>query len=132
MRPRRRAARPRERAVTSTELAVLMPVLILLVLLPVQVGLWWHAKQAAETAAEEAVDAAKIAGATTDDGRAGAAAILDHSGNLHNVTVTVNRSANTVTVDVRGDLGFSLFPGGWGVSAHAEAPIERFVPETER
>lgn len=109
-----------------------MPVLILLVMLPVQVGLWWHAKQAAEVAAEEAVDAAQIATATAADGEAGAAAILSRAGNLRNVTVTVNRTADTVTVDVRGDLGFSVFPGGWNVHAHAEAPIERFVPEPER
>lgn len=109
-----------------------MPVLILLVMLPVQVGLWWHAKQAAEVAAEEAVDAAQIATATAADGEAGAAAVLSQAGNLRNVTVTVNRTADTVSVDVRGDLGFSVFPGGWSVHAHAEAPIERFVPEPER
>ena len=65
-------AQHRERGATATELAVLMPVLILLVLLPVQVGLWWHAKQAAETAAEEALDAAQVTGATTTDGQIGA------------------------------------------------------------
>ncbi|MEZ5233405.1 MAG: TadE family protein [Acidimicrobiia bacterium] len=127
--------RPRVRGeggATSTELAVLMPVLILLVMLPVQVGLWWHAKQAAEVAAEEAVDAAKIATATTADGEAGAAAILSQAGNLRNVTVTVSRTAETVTVDVQGELGFSVFPGGWSVHAHAEAPVERFIPEPER
>ncbi|MCC6438853.1 MAG: pilus assembly protein [Acidimicrobiales bacterium] len=111
---------------------MLMPVLILLVMLPVQVGLWWHAKQAAEVAAEEAVDAAKIATATTADGEAGAAAILSQAGNLRNVTVTVSRTAETVTVDVQGELGFSVFPGGWSVHAHAEAPVERFIPEPER
>lgn len=109
-----------------------MPVLILLVMLPVQVGLWWHAKHAAEVAAEEAVNAAQVATATPGDGEAGAAAILSQAGNLRNVTVTVNRSVDTVTVDVRGDLGFSVFPGGWGVHARAQAPIERFIPETER
>ena len=49
-----------ERGAAATELAVLMPVLIMLVLIPVQVGLWWHAKQAAETAADEALDAATL------------------------------------------------------------------------
>lgn len=121
-----------EGGATSTELAVLMPVLIVLVMLLVQVGLWWHAKQAAEVAAEEAVDAAKFATATTADGEAGAAAILSQAGNLRNVTVTVNRGAEAVTVDIQGDLGFSVFPGGWSVRAHAEAPIERFIPEPER
>ena len=45
---------------------------------------------------------------------------------------TVAPAAETVTVDVQGELGFSVFPGGWSVHAHAEAPVERFLPEPER
>ena len=132
---RRAAGRGRfadERGVTATELAVLMPVLILLVLLPIQVGLWWHAKQAAEVAAEQAVNAAASANATSADGRHGAASILGQAGNLRDVTVSVTRTGTAVVVDVHGELGFSLFPGPWQVNAHAEGPIERFVPENER
>ena len=121
-----------ERGATATELAVLMPVLILLVLLPMQVGLWWHAKQAAEVAAEQAVNAAAPANATTADGRQGAASILGQAGNLRDVTVSVTRTGTVVVVDVHGELGFTLFPGPWQVNAHAEGPIERFVPENER
>ncbi|MDY7106817.1 MAG: TadE family protein [Actinomycetota bacterium] len=121
-----------DRGATATELAVLMPALILLVLLPVQVGLWWHARQAADVAAEEALDAAQIAGATAADGQAGAGAILGQAGNLTNVTVDVNRTADDVTVTVRGDLGFSIFPGAWSVTARAEGPVERFIPENQR
>ncbi len=131
-RARSERARHGERGATATELAVLMPVLILLVLLPVQVGLWWHAKQAAETAAEEALDAAQVATATAADGQAGAHAILGQAGNLRNVSVDVNRSIDTVTVTVHGDLGFSIFPGAWSVTARAEGPVERFIAEDER
>ena len=46
--------RTAEDGVTSTELAVLMPVLIALVLVPFQVALWWHANQVADAAAQEA------------------------------------------------------------------------------
>lgn len=109
-----------------------MPVLILLVLLPVQVGLWWHAKQAAETAAEEALDAAQVDGATAADGQGGANAILGSAGNLRDVTVTVDRGPETVTVEIHGTLGFSIFPGAWTVTAQASGPVERFVPETDR
>lgn len=109
-----------------------MPVLILLVLLPVQVGLWWHAKQAAESAAEEALDAAQIAAASAADGERGAHAILGQAGNLENVSVTVVRGSDNVTVEVHGQLGFSIFPGSWDVAATAEGPIEQFVPETDR
>ncbi len=136
MRPRapRRARQSdgRERGAAATELAVLMPVLIVLVLIPVQVGLWWHAKQAAETAAGEALDAAQVESATAARGQAGASAILSQAGNLENVTIHVDRSATTVAVTVSGELGFSLFPGAWGVTAHAEGEIERFIAPGER
>lgn len=129
-RPERR--RRSERGATATELAILMPALLLLVMLPMQIGLWWHAKAAAETAAEEALDAAQVATATAGDGRAGARAILGQSGNLRNVSVDVQRSDDTVSVVVHGDLGFSIFPGSWSVTARAGGPVERFVAEPDR
>ena len=122
----------RERGAVATELAVLMPVLIMLVLIPVQVGLWWHAKQAAEVAADEALDAAQVAGATAADGQIGAQAILGQAGNLEHVVVTVDRTGTDVTVTITGQLGFSIFPGAWSVTAHAEGPIEQFLAADER
>ena len=127
-----RASDSRERGAAATELAVLMPVLIMLVLIPVQVGLWWHAKQAAETAADEALDAAQVENATVADGQAGAMAILGQAGNLDNVVIDVNRAGEVVSVTVSGQLGFSIFPGQWDVTAHAEGQVERFIPVNER
>jgi len=127
-----RTSDSRERGAAATELAVLMPVLIMLVLIPVQVGLWWHAKQAAETAADEALDAAQVENATVADGQAGAMAILGQAGNLDNVVIDVNRVGEVVSVTVSGQLGFSIFPGPWGVTAHAEGQVERFIPVNER
>lgn len=121
-----------ERGAVATELAILMPVLILLTLLPVQVGLWWHAKQAAQVAAEEALDAAQPPAATRVDGIAGAEAVLGQAGNLTNASIDIERTAEEVIVTVRGDLGFSIFPGAWAVSANAQGPTERFVSEVDR
>lgn len=121
-----------DRGVSSTELAVIMPVLMLLVLMPMQVGLWWHGKQAAEVAAEHAADAAAASAAPPEAAQQGATAILGQAGNLRNVTLHVSQNGDTVAVDITGELGFSLFPGGWTVRAHAEKPIERFIPEPDR
>lgn len=128
----RQTSDSRERGAAATELAVLMPVLIMLVLIPVQVGLWWHAKQAAETAADEALDAAQVENATAADGQAGAMAILGQAGNLENVVINVDRAGEIVSVTVSGQLGFSIFPGPWSVAAHAEGRVERFIPVDER
>ena len=124
--------RPRERGLTSTELAVVIPVLIALILVPFQVALWWHARQVADAAANEAVDAAQVATATQQDGEAAAAWFLDAAGNLTDPQVTVTRTPDTVTVTVTGRAP-RLIPGrDWAVTAVASGPIERFIPEPDR
>lgn len=121
-----------EQGLTSTELAVLMPVMIALVLVPFQVALWWHAHQIADAAAREAVDAAQIADATEEDGMRAAEWFLDAAGNITDPVVTVTRTADTVSVEVTGRAP-RLVPGfDWQVVAHATGPIERFIPEPDR
>jgi Flp pilus assembly protein TadG len=121
-----------EDGLTSTELAVLMPVLIALVLVPFQVALWWHAYQIADAAAREAVDAAQVATATQQDGVRAAEWFLEAAGNITDPKVVITRTSDTVAVDVTGRAP-RLLPGfDWQVAAHASGPIERFVPEPDR
>ncbi len=117
---------------TTIQVAILFPVVLLWLMLIVQYGLWWHAKQVANAAAAEAVDAAQIETGTAREGEAAAFSYLDQSGNLTNVTVLVSRDPMLVTAEVRGDApqlvpGFSL-----SVAARSQAPVERFIPEPER
>ena len=125
--------RPRaEEGLTSTELAVIMPVLIALVLVPFQIALWWHAHQIADAAAREAVDAAQVAGAGEEDGIRAAEWFLDAAGNITEAQVTVTRTTETVSVEVTGRAP-RLVPGfDWQVTARAAGPIERFIPEPDR
>jgi Flp pilus assembly protein TadG len=121
-----------EAGLTSTEVAVLMPVVIALVLVPFQIGLWWHASQVASAAAREAVDVAQVEGATEADGVAAAHWFLDAAGNLTEPDVTVTQNTDTVTVEVTGRAP-RLLPGfDWQVSATAVGSIERFIPEPDR
>lgn len=121
-----------EDGLTSTELAVIMPVLIALVLVPFQVALWWHADQIADAAAREAVDAAQVVTATEEDGIRAAEWFLDAAGNITEPQVTVTRTTETVTVEVTGRAP-RLVPGfDWEVTARAAGPIERFIPEPDR
>jgi hypothetical protein len=127
-----RRRRFRDDGLTSTELAVLMPVVIALVLVPIQIGLWWHASQVADAAAREAVDASQVEGAGEADGHAAAERFLSAAGNLHAPTVTVTRTADVVTVEIMGRAP-RLIPGlDWQVTAVAAGPVERFIPEPER
>ena len=109
-----------------------MPVLIALVLAPVQVGLWWHASQVAAAAAREAVDVAQVEDATESDGVTAATRFLDAAGNLVDPHVVVVRTPDTVTAEVTGRAPL-LIPGlDWQVTSVAVGPVERFVPPPQR
>lgn len=125
--------RPRDQSgMTTIQVAILFPVILFWIMLIVQYGLWWHAKQVANAAAAEAVDAAQVSTGTAREGQNAAASYLAQSGNLDNVTITVNREPTTVTVEVHGDAP-RLVPGfEWSVTARSFAPVERFIPESER
>ena len=87
--------RATENGLTSTELAVVMPVIIALVLVPFQVALWWHAGQVAEASAREALDAAQVVTATEEDGIEAAEWFLDSAGNITDPEVSVTRTTDT-------------------------------------
>ncbi len=114
--------------IASTEIAIVMPAMLIVILFVFQVALFWHAKQAADVAAEEAVDAAQIADATEADGFAGANTILSQAGNLRNATVSVTRDPATglVTATVTGEAPSIIPFGSWSVRAASQAPIEEF------
>lgn len=117
---------------TTIQVAILFPVVLFWLMLIVQYGLWWHAKQVANAAAAEAVDAAQVETGTAGEGRAAAAGYLNESGNLTSITILVNREPTMVTAEVRGDAP-QLVPGfSWSVTARSQAPVERFIPEPER
>lgn len=120
--------------VASTEVAVLMPAIIVVIMMVFQVGMFWHAKQSADVAAEEAVEAAQVATATETDGYDGAATILSQAGNLRNAEITINRddAAGTVTVIITGNAPSIIPFGSWGITAQAQGTIERFIPADQR
>ena len=123
-----------EAGIASTEVAIVMPAVLVLIMLIFQVGLFWHVKQAADVAAEEAVESAQLAAASEADGLAGANSILGQAGNLQNVVVTVDRDIGTglVTVTVSGEAPAIVPFGNWRVEAQAQGSIERFIPAGER
>ncbi len=121
-----------DRGLTSTQLAVLMPALIFWIMLIVQYGLWFHARQVAGAAAAEAADAAQVPGGTVDDGERAAQSFLDQSGNLQQIRIDIDRTAELVTVEITGRAP-QLVPGiTWTVTARAESPVERFVEQADR
>jgi Flp pilus assembly protein TadG len=104
-----------------------------LVLFVIQIGLVFHAKTVLNAAAQDAVRAAQLEGATTADGEAAAAEILAGSGGLlANVDVDPLSTPATVTFTVSADV-LSLVPFWSGsVSGAASGPREMFRPEVDR
>ncbi|CAN5859770.1 hypothetical protein BH23ACT10_BH23ACT10_29300 [soil metagenome] len=108
----------------------MFPVVLLVILLALQFGLYLHAAQIAEAGAQEAVEAAQGERADAGDGRAAARRLLGSLGALRAPNVEVDRTATVVTARVSGRAqqlvpGFSL-----GIRTTAQGPVERFVPES--
>lgn len=117
---------------TTSQVAVVFPAVLFWIMLIVQYGLWYHAKQVADIAAAEALDAAKVPSASAMDGENAARSFLATSGNLREVTVVVNRDLAVVDVEIRGSAP-QLVPGiTWSVTSQARARVEEFIPEPNR
>lgn len=121
-----------EAGLTATQLAVVMPALLFWIMLIVQYGLWFHAKQVAGAAAAEAIDVAQVPGNSAASAEAVARSFLSQSGNLTHVTIEISPTADLVSVRVSGQAP-QLVPGiTWTVASVAQAPLERFIPQPQR
>ena len=121
-----------EDGVIASQLAVLMPALLLLIMLAVQFGLWAHASQLARAAADEAAYIAALPDSTDAAGQAAATELLAQAGNLTDIRITLDRGPEVIVATVAGTAP-QVVPGfSWQVRASAAAGIERFIPQGER
>lgn len=122
----------RQTGSVTTELVMLMPVVLLLVMLIVQFGLWLHARQVATAAAQEGLVAIQVEFGTGTAGLERAAAFLAAAGGLRDVRIDAVDAPATASVSVTGTTP-AVVPGmSLGVAAHAEGPTERFVSGLDR
>ena len=124
--------RPNEDGVIASQLAVIMPALLLLIMLGVQFGLWAHASQLARAAADEAAYIAALPDSTDTAGQAAAEGLLAQAGNLTDIRITLDRQPDLIVATVAGTAP-QVVPGfSWQVQASSAASPERFVPQGER
>jgi Flp pilus assembly protein TadG len=110
--------------------AIIAPVIFLLLFTALQGALWYQGTNVAQNAAVAAYNDARAYESTTGAGQASARQVLDQAGGfLQHSNVTVNRSADTVTVDVTGQA-VSMIPGVQMPAVHRTitGPVERWVP----
>jgi len=134
-----RAARRRlggDRGAGSPEIVIATPLLMLLILMVIQFGIWAHATHVAEATAEEALAAARVQGGTAADGQQRASQVLAQIGSavLTSPHVIVTRTATTTTVRITATAERVVpLPGlALPVTITVTGPVERFVPATQR
>ncbi|QRX95778.1 TadE/TadG family type IV pilus assembly protein [Streptomyces noursei] len=124
-----------DRGAASTQLVLVVPVLLLLAMLVVQFALVWHARHIAQYAAARALATARTKDGTAAEGRAQARRSLAALGSriLTTPSVAVDRTSTQTTVRVRGTV-MAVAPGlHLHASGTAAGPTERLTtPAGER
>ncbi|GGY70768.1 membrane protein [Streptomyces xanthochromogenes] len=115
-----------DRGVGSVEFAILAVVVLLLTFTAIQVGLYYHARKVAQSAARQGVEAARQFGATPADGVAQAQDFLaKFGGSVQGSGVSsAGSSAGQIRITVHGRVA-TLVPGlHLTVIQHVDAPVE--------
>ncbi|MFJ4576839.1 TadE/TadG family type IV pilus assembly protein [Streptomyces sp. NPDC088846] len=111
------------------EFAVLAVVVLALIFTAIQVGLYYHARKVAQSAARQGVEAGRQFGAGEGDGVAQAQAFLSRfGGSVQGASVSsAGSSAQEIRITVHGSVA-TLVPGlTLDVVQHADAPVERWT-----
>jgi hypothetical protein len=127
-----RRLRRDDRGAVSVELVIAVPLLMLLLLVIVQFGLYLHATHIAQAAASEGLSATRVNRGSAAAGSAEAQRVLSQlgSGVLRDTTVAANRGPATASVEVHG-YAVQVVPFlTLAVRAQADGPIETFTPPT--
>lgn len=114
-----------DRGAIATETALVFPMLIVLLFLPIQFAFYWHGQQAASLAAEECANAAAEYGNSAGEGQAAGQSILDESGALTDNSVSAS-GGNLITCTVSGQLAYTVI-GSFTITSTAQASRERLV-----
>ena len=116
---------------TSVEVTIAVPVLLLLIMLVVQFGLWYHAQHVVRAAADQGLRVARDPGRPPVSGRDRASQFLDQAGGrlVEDRQVTATRAVDTARVSVTGRV-VAVVPGlRLPLRAVATGPVERFRPD---
>lgn len=114
----------------QSELVIVFPVAMLVILLVIQTALWFLARSIANDAAQDGARAAAVVGGSSSSGQTAASEDLSQLAGtmLSGTSVTAVRNGDSAQVTVTGRAE-SIIPG-WSlwVSATAAEPIEEFRP----
>jgi hypothetical protein len=128
-RRRRRSQCGDDRGSATVEIVICAAAMVLLLLMVVQVGVWYHTRAVAQTAARHGLDHVRTFNGSPDDGIAVATELLEQAGSgLHDRQVHATRTAEESSVSVSGRV-VAVLPGvSFTVSVTLDAPTERVEP----
>ncbi|MCX4399958.1 pilus assembly protein (plasmid) [Streptomyces sp. NBC_00053] len=118
-----------DRGALALELSMIVPLAFLLLFSLVQGGIWFHGRSVAHHTAQQALDAQRVYGAPDGAGvAAGREFLAGMGGSLNDAQIHVNAGADTVSVQVEGNVIMLVL--GWRVhvSQSVQAPVEKFRP----
>ena len=110
---------------------MVVPALFAVLILGLQFSFAWMASTAAQTAAENAADAASARFGSESDARAAADRVLDEAGYATVTGFTVDRDDTTVRVEITA-RAYQFLPVAWEVSGRAQVGLENFRSSEER
>ncbi len=123
-----RRRRADEDGSATTQLVIATPALLTMLMLIVQIGLWFHASHLVHAAAQEGARAARVETGTAGAGEARARDLLASLGDelVLDATVVASRSGDSARVEVTGTTT-SVVPGlRLPVRAVSQGPVESF------
>lgn len=126
----------RQRGTSAIEFVIVAPVFLLLVFTIIEAGLYFHARDTAQSSAREGVSALRLAGTNADPSSYTAYAeqiatqFASEIGDLTNVTSTASIDQHTgrVTVEVDGDVVLPV-GGTKHISQTSSATLEQWLPD---
>ncbi len=119
-----------ERGAASTQLVLVTPALLLMVMLLIQFGLWYHGSHVAIAAAQEGARAARLEGGSAAAGEERARTFLGALGRevVAEAQVVATRGPDIARVEVSG-VSVAVVPGfRLPIHAVSEGTVERFRP----
>jgi Flp pilus assembly protein TadG len=121
--------RDSESGSSTVEFVIWTALMVTMLTVIVQFGLYFHLRAVAQTAAREGLDHVRVVEGSPDDGIATANEFLDQAGrSLEARLVTAERGPSTSSLTVSGNV-ISVVPGlNLRVEVTVDAPTERVTP----
>ena len=117
----------------TLQVAVVYPAALLIILIAIQAVMWQHGAAIARAAAQDGARAARLEGATAQQGEVRARTVLASGGRvLDDIRVSTQRTPDRATVEVSARTVGVIPLFRPRVHASAASPTERFRPPDQR